>query len=1457
MKRLLSILSTAVLLGTMILASAVLPQAEKEANLLAYYNFSDAEQLGKDISGNKNHLTTQGAGTVTQADGPEAGTQSAVFDGSAVLAAEEREGRDFTDGLSSFTISYYAQIGGNTEIARAVGSGYNGSQDGFSYILSKWEDTIYVRPIVGDSPDGTTADATDHWGNCYEITGAADWHHYVLAYDADAKKVTALADGREIGSYVLTNTAHMNSVLCFALGGGWASWDTAPANGFVGALAEVKVFDGAVTDLAVIDSAGRPVESNEENAHLIAYYDFEESADLGRDVSGRNHRLEVFGGGLTSGTGTTGKGLNLDGGSLLYADADFTDALTDFTVSLYAKMGDKAGVNRLIGSGYNGAQDGFSLILAKNGENLDVRPIMGDSADGQQANAADHWGNCYTVTGGDDWHHYIMVYESASKTVTLLVDNVQTARYTLTNSAHMNSAISFAIGGSYASWNGGADYFKGQVDEVKMFDAAIYDPAVIAAAKKGIDPLEGALTVHSLFSDNLILQRGKPCPVWGTGVAGERVTVAFGEQTKTTEVSEDGSWQVTLDAMEASSLPKTMTIRMGDQTLTAANVLVGEVWLASGQSNMDWRVSQLPAEQQTAIQSAENNQIRQFSMAIRRSKQIPADVEGGHWDTCAADTVGSFSAVAYYFAAQLQEELGVPVGILLAAQGGSSIENWVDHQLILDNDCENPMYPADGTNSYNAMIAPLAPFRFTGMLWYQGEANIVSELQKPTYSQQFGLLQESYKALFGMDRLPVIQVQLPSFNSVPAGDLADGSGWAKFRYTQIQLSETYEDVYTAVTIDLGEKENIHPADKQPVGSRLADIAREKVYGASIHSLSPQAKTAAADQGRVTVTFQGLNNSLQLKNGDVIREVRLCDKYGKWTAAEAVIDGNTLVIPYTGEAPIGVSYCDRNYVEAATLFDGALPVAPFRFQWKEAEEEPGKQEGELIAYYNFADSANPGKDASGNGNDLEKKGTGSLAIGEGRRSGDKGLIFDGKTVLAAKEVDGKDFSDELKSFTVSYYARIGNNTEIARVISSGYNGTQDGFASIINKWENNLYVRSIMGDSPDGTTAQATDHWNDCYTLENAGADDWHHYVMAYDAETKTVTTYVDGMKAGMYTLTHDAHMDSTLCFAVGGGWGSWDTTPSNGFIGTLSEIKIFNGVVSDMAAIESAGRENTPDPEPDPEPEPEKDKHLIAYYNFADSANPGKDASGNGNDLEKKGTGSLAIGEGRRSGDKGLIFDGKTVLAAKEIDGKDFSDKLKSFTISYYAKIGNNTEVRRVISTGYDGSQDGYASMINKWENNLYVRSIVGDSPDGTPAGAVDHWNDCYTLENAGADDWHHYVTTYDAGTQTVTTYVDGKEVGRYTLTHSAHMDSALCFAVGGGWASWITTPTGGFIGTVSEVKVFDIAIHDMQLIEAAGVAGDSPETGDTLPVWPLAVTAAAATLAAAAEKTRKKRRAA
>ena len=440
------------------------------------------------------------------------------------------------------------------------------------------------------------------------------------------------------------------------------------------------------------------------------------------------------------------------------------------------------------------------------------------------------------------------------------------------------------------------------------------------------------VTVSSLFCDNAVLQQGKPVPVWGTGTDGKTVTVRFHDQVKETTV-ENGKWRVNLDPMTACAVNQPLFVTQDDEAITVHNVLVGEVWLVSGQSNITVQFFSLTMmDQQKERAKGERDGLRQFWVPQNAAEEPLTEISEPAWKICNDENISTYSAVGYYFASKLYEELGVPVGILTSAVGGTVLEQWLDSKLVVKEGVKNP-YVHIGRNSlYNGMIAPLMPFAIKGIVWYQGESNMGADYRESTYEKTFALYLRTYRAGFEDENLPVCQVQLPIFDSDQHWESVEG--WKYFRYTQLALSQHLSKVYTAITIDCGDKENIHPVDKQPVGERLTLLALEHVYGKDVQGDAPVYRSHTVSGETVTVTLDNVDTGLTVK-GEAITNIRVRDSAGTWENANCRIgdDGKTLIFSAEGvSSPTGISYCDDNAPMATVFEKNGLPLAPFRVEW---------------------------------------------------------------------------------------------------------------------------------------------------------------------------------------------------------------------------------------------------------------------------------------------------------------------------------------------------------------------------------------------------------------------------------------------------------------------------------------------------------------------------------------------
>jgi sialate O-acetylesterase len=483
---------------------------------------------------------------------------------------------------------------------------------------------------------------------------------------------------------------------------------------------------------------------------------------------------------------------------------------------------------------------------------------------------------------------------------------------------------------------------------------------------------QSEIILAPIFKDHAILQRDKPLPVWGRATPGEKLTVTFQHQAFNTTADGDGRWMVYLAPLAATWEGAELRVT-GNETVVVKDVLVGEVWLASGQSNMEWPVSRVHDDEKP-MTTVELPLLRHLTIE-RTVASAPAETVGtSAWESASPDTVGRFSAVAYFFARELQRRIDVPVGIINSSWGGTEIEAWMSdasrqstsHGANLEHRWQqamdawtpervaaypgqldawlkaeeqaratrtmNPLpwpgppathdSPARPGGLFNGMIAPLQPGAIRGVLWYQGEANTERAAE---YADLFPAMIRAWRANWGDDRLPFIFVQLPNF--APQGD-AQGRAWARLREAQaeaLQLPATA----MAVTIDLGEPNDVHPTRKYEVGRRLALAAKSRVYGIPGDYSGPIFSIAKREGSTMRVHFTHAGPGLVAHHRPV-QSLEIAGADRMLHVGEGRIERNTLVVssPMVRE-PVAVRYAWSNAPEA-NLYDGAgLPAMPFR------------------------------------------------------------------------------------------------------------------------------------------------------------------------------------------------------------------------------------------------------------------------------------------------------------------------------------------------------------------------------------------------------------------------------------------------------------------------------------------------------------------------------------------------
>ena len=481
------------------------------------------------------------------------------------------------------------------------------------------------------------------------------------------------------------------------------------------------------------------------------------------------------------------------------------------------------------------------------------------------------------------------------------------------------------------------------------------------------------LRLGSPFSEHMVLQRDKPLAFWGWADAGETVTVSLAGQAKSTTAAGDGSWSLNLDALSASAEPCVLVVTGKDgRRLEVKDVLVGEVWLGSGQSNMAMTVAAC-YHFETEKAAATFPLIRHY-----REGSGPADQpqpEGkGAWQVCAPDTIGGFSAVLYFFGREIHREVGVPVGIINTSVGGTRIESWVaaevqsadpevkanyDTRLEAHRKFDPAQAPAlhqkqiavwkeasekakaNGTpfvvpppkdplvmyrlkggpaGLFNGKVSNLAPYTLRGMLWYQGEGN--TSPNPGLYQRQLTQLVTSWRTLW-KDELPFAWAQLPAFTS-------PGEGWPRVREAMLKTL-ALPKTGMAITIDLGDAKDIHPKNKQDVGKRLSYWALSTVYGRNVPATSGPLPAGFNINGNaITVSFQHANGGLKSITDGPLTGFQIASADQHWKPAEARIIGETVLVSSPEVAqPIAVRYAWKDWPDFS-LFNGAgLPASPFR------------------------------------------------------------------------------------------------------------------------------------------------------------------------------------------------------------------------------------------------------------------------------------------------------------------------------------------------------------------------------------------------------------------------------------------------------------------------------------------------------------------------------------------------
>jgi len=444
-----------------------------------------------------------------------------------------------------------------------------------------------------------------------------------------------------------------------------------------------------------------------------------------------------------------------------------------------------------------------------------------------------------------------------------------------------------------------------------------------------------AVRLPAVFGDNMVVQRGAPVKVWGWADKGEEVTVSLAGQTAKARAGDDGRWQVALEKLDAGQ-PLEMTVQgASGNPLTLKNLVVGEVWVCSGQSNMEMGITAcLNAKEEVA--AAEYPQIRLFKV-LRVKAASPADDVKGEWTPCTPKSIvkggwGGFSAAAYFFGRALHKELNVPIGLIDASWGGTPAQFWTSRKALEASPTLKSLAAGESSCLYNGMIAPLVPFAIRGAIWYQGESNLS---QAFLYRTLLPAMIADWRAAWGQGDFPFGVVQLAPFRY----NGQNPANFAELCEAQWMTAQSTPNVGLAVTLDIGNFADIHPKNKQEVGRRLALWALAKVYGRDIVYSGPSYKSMAVEGGKIRLHFDHVGGGLVAADGKPLREFTIAGADQKFVPAEASINGDSVVVHAAEVAePVAVRYAWRDTPEANLANREGLPASPFRTdRWKGVTE----------------------------------------------------------------------------------------------------------------------------------------------------------------------------------------------------------------------------------------------------------------------------------------------------------------------------------------------------------------------------------------------------------------------------------------------------------------------------------------------------------------------------------------
>jgi sialate O-acetylesterase len=472
-------------------------------------------------------------------------------------------------------------------------------------------------------------------------------------------------------------------------------------------------------------------------------------------------------------------------------------------------------------------------------------------------------------------------------------------------------------------------------------------------------PAFAEVKLPAVISDHMVLLQNTSAPVWGWAAPGEKVTVSLGSERQSATAGPDGKWMVRIQTPAASATPTALTVA-GTNTLTVNDVLIGEVWLGSGQSNMEFSVSKKVKSWAGAVNEAEEiaaanyPQVRMFTVRMKLATEPQQDCEGS-WQVCTPETVPAFSAIGYFFSRDLHKLQNIPVGFINSSYGASTAQAWINPAVLQADPQFKPLLDtyektlaaydaraaqpapatAPGTRAaraprnprqdqhnpsqcYNAMLLPVQPYAIRGVLWYQGES-ITGSLEE--FAALNSALITSWRKEWDNPTLPFYFVQLAA-QDANSNRPEVGEAQAK----ALALPNTG----MAVAVDIGEKSNVHPRNKQEVAARLLRLARANVYGEKIESSGPTLQSMKIEGNTGRLIFAHTGKGLVAKDGN-LKWFQIAGPDGKFVDAAATVEGNTVIVSSPKVPnPTNVRYAWNRWPAGANLYNAdGLPAPAFR------------------------------------------------------------------------------------------------------------------------------------------------------------------------------------------------------------------------------------------------------------------------------------------------------------------------------------------------------------------------------------------------------------------------------------------------------------------------------------------------------------------------------------------------